>query len=300
MVLYALGCWYCGREESGCSGREKGVCGMDTRFESVLARLESVRQSNGGWSCKCPAHDDHRASLRVWLADSGDLRLKCFAGCGFKEVLAALGLTTADVSAEGKTRAREIAHYDYRDETGELLFQVVRFEPKDFRQRVPVNGGWQWGLQGARRVLYRLTELVKYTQSKVLVVEGEKDADRLAKEGFLGTCNPMGAGKWHPDYTRTLTGRTVVLIPDNDKAGEEHVAAVYRSLLAVATVAVVRLAPAKDVSDWLNAGHTAAELKELCNEALKTAEVLHNLSGLDRQAKWSAIRQLTNELESSE
>ena len=43
------------------------------------------------------------------------------------------------------------ASYDYRDEDNKLLFQVVRFEPKDFRQRRPDgNGGWTWKLGDAR------------------------------------------------------------------------------------------------------------------------------------------------------
>ena len=49
--------------------------------------------------------------------------------------------------------------YDYKDESGQLLYQVVRYEPKDFRQRRPDGqGGWIWNLQGVRRVLYRLQE----------------------------------------------------------------------------------------------------------------------------------------------
>jgi putative DNA primase/helicase len=36
---------------------------------------------------------------------------------------------------------KEVAAYDYHDENGKLLYQVVRFEPKDFRQRRP-NGEW--------------------------------------------------------------------------------------------------------------------------------------------------------------
>src|SRR4051794_14313582 len=41
------------------------------------------------------------------------------------------------------SQPRIVAAYDYPDENGELLFQVVRLEPKDFRQRRPDGrGGW--------------------------------------------------------------------------------------------------------------------------------------------------------------
>ena len=52
-----------------------------------------------------------------------------------------------------------VATYDYVDVTGQLLFQVVRFQPKNFRQRRPKGAGWEWGLGDTKPVLYRLLEL---------------------------------------------------------------------------------------------------------------------------------------------
>jgi hypothetical protein len=102
-----------------------------------------------------------------------------------------------------------VAEYDYRGEQGELLFQVVRFEPKDFRQRRPDgHGGWIWGLGNVRRVLYRLPELLKApSEQPVFVVEGEKDVDALIAMGLSATTCPMGAGKWLPEYSESLRGR---------------------------------------------------------------------------------------------
>lgn len=58
------------------------------------------------------------------------------------------------------TKPQIVARYNYVDETGELLFQCVRYMPKDFRQRRPDgNGDWIWDLKGTRRVLYRLPEI---------------------------------------------------------------------------------------------------------------------------------------------
>src|SRR6476469_947295 len=48
-----------------------------------------------------------------------------------------------------------VATYDYRDENGTLLFQVLRYVPKGFSQRRPDrNGGWIYKLGDCRRVLY--------------------------------------------------------------------------------------------------------------------------------------------------
>src|SRR5712692_868220 len=87
------------------------------------------------------------------------------------------------------------ATYDYQDRFGDLGYQVLRFEPKSFRQRRPDgNGGWLWNLENVRRLPYRLPELKG--KPSVLVCEGEKDADTAWKLGIPATTNAGGAGKW--------------------------------------------------------------------------------------------------------
>ncbi len=273
---------------------------MDTRYAEVIAKLDDVRPCGWGWMARCPAHEDNRRSLSIRIAkDSGDLLLKCHAGCAFEAVLNGAGIerTECYIKRSG-TVSKEVASYDYRDESGKLLFQVVRFEPKDFKQRRPVGGGWEWGLNGVRRVLYRLPDLVKEPKRTVIFAEGEKDVDRLVKEGFLATCNPMGAGKWDETYTASLSGRTVCIVPDGDKPGQDHAANVRRALQEKSTAAILHIG-AKDISDWFNAGHTSAELKEICKQALKTAEALKRLRELDLRGKLTAIRQLTDDLDAA-
>jgi hypothetical protein len=87
--------------------------------------------------------------------------------------------------------------YPYHDETGELLFEVVRFdiEKKDgkddrFSQRQPDGkGGWIWKTKGVRRVLYRLPELIEgLSQDRpILMCEGEHDADTARNLGYVAT-----------------------------------------------------------------------------------------------------------------
>jgi len=166
-----------------------------------------------------------------------------------------------------------IKTYDYLDESGKLLFQTVRYEPKDFRQRRPDGkGGWIWNLDGVKPVLYRLPEMIKApTQDFVIICEGEKDTDRLHVLGFIATTCPMGAGKWSGEYNKYFQGRLVAILPDNDTAGKKHAEQVADSLYGTAAeIRIVDLPglPEKgDVSEWLNAGHDKAELLQLIDQA---------------------------------
>ena len=126
-------------------------------------------------------------------------------------------------------KPRPVKTYDYIDISGNLLFQVCRMEPKSFRQRRPNGkGGWIWNLKEIKPILYRLPEVLKATE--ILIVEGEKDTDNLFNLGFTATTCPMGAGKWRPEYNDSLKGKDVVLIPDNDNKGREHMIRVAQSL----------------------------------------------------------------------
>jgi hypothetical protein len=88
-------------------------------------------------------------------------------------------------------RRKEVAHYDYTDEGGNLLFQVVRYEPKKFLQRKPNgHGGWVWKVKGTRHVPYKLPELLEGIGNYVVFVpEGEKDVDALRRWHLVATCN---------------------------------------------------------------------------------------------------------------
>jgi hypothetical protein len=250
---------------------------VSATIENVLASLKAVRQAGGGWLAQCPAHDDDRASLSVSRGRNGGVLVNCHAGCEPAAVATALGLTLADLMPPGSTstrngRPRIVKTHDYRDEAGELVFQVCRKQPKGFQQRRPKpGGGWEWNTKGVRVVPYRLPELLAEPTRPVLVVEGEKDADALASLGFVATCNSGGAGKWRPEHAEFLRGRGVVILPDNDGPGRDHARQVAASLQGVGrAVRIVDLPdlPAKgDVSDWLAAGGTRDELARLVRAA---------------------------------
>jgi putative DNA primase/helicase len=145
-----------------------------------LDRFEKVKElRDDRWEACCPAHPDTTPSLSIRRKPNGDWLLHCHAGCVTDDVLEAIKLEKRDLFAEssnGNGYREIVATYDYTDEQGGLLYQVVRFHPKDFRQRKPDgSGGWEWKLNGVRRVVYRLPRVVEAVErgEDVMVVEGE-------------------------------------------------------------------------------------------------------------------------------
>jgi DNA primase len=159
---------------------------------------------------------------------------------------------------------RFVTAYNYDDEGGRLLYQIVRLHsPKDFLQRRPNGkGGWIWK-KSPRQVLYRLPEVAK--ARVVFVTEGEKDADTLRGYGFVATTNAGGAkAPWLPEYTASLAHcDEVILATDNDAAGRERVTQIAKALVGkVPRLVVFEPDGAKDITDWFAQGHSELELIE--------------------------------------
>lgn len=256
-------------------------------YSAFFSRLKGLRCSPqvGRWEAFCPAHEDGKRSLSVAIGKNGSVIVKCHApaGCGVSSVVSALGLVWADLFPRKEKKLMSgsrsiICEYDYQNELGELLFQVIRYDPKGFSQRrpnpefnsaLPRNDGNQKflpGVEGVRRVPYRLPQLInalkQNPQRWVLVLEGEKDVDLALKHGMAATTNPMGAGKWADAYSEFLRGANVAVWPDEDpidpktgqSAGLHHAEMVCESLLKVGiSPRVIRVhdpKPKGDFTEW--------------------------------------------------
>jgi putative DNA primase/helicase len=245
--------------------------------ERALERFQDLRRQGDSWRARCPAHADNRPSLSLRLGPDDRLLLHCHAGCAPEAILSAVGLTWADVMpaprSDSVTPDDLVATYEYTDTQGTLLYQVLRYVPKTFRQRRPDGaGGWVWQLGDVPRVLFGLPELQQ--QNVVYIVEGEKDALTLRGIGLAATTNAGGAGKWRREYAEQLHTagvECVVVLPDNDDAGRRHASTVARSCSAagmkVKVVALPTVPPKGDVSDWLDTGRTRDELITLVKAA---------------------------------
>lgn len=155
--------------------------------------------------------------------------------------------------------SRLVATYKYRDERGRLLYEVLRYDPKSFRQRRPKKGGgFVANLQGVRRVPYRLPELLAAKAGSVLwVADGEKDVEALVAKGKIATCNSEGAGKhWSEEWIKWFVHfDKVAVIADKDDAGRKAAVKVYKWFSALGiTAKIFEAAAGKDVSDHFAAG----------------------------------------------
>jgi hypothetical protein len=250
-----------------------------------LATLVKVTgRRRGGWyDGLCPAHPDKHTSFSFRDGDKA-LVVKCRAGCTLTQILAALGHTVDDLQFATaadkspvleKPQRRKVATYDYRDEHGILLYQVMRFDlgggSKTFLPRIPLpDGSWDEHLpEHVRRVCYRIHELKG--QSRVAWNEGEGCADTCWNHGIPATTGQGGSNAWRPEYAAQLRAigiKEVIVLPDADKPGEKYAQQVLMGCRAEGlTARLVRLWPngpqGADVTDWFGVGHTVAEFEAL-------------------------------------
>ncbi|MBR1301239.1 AAA family ATPase [Bradyrhizobium sp. AUGA SZCCT0042] len=163
-----------------------------------------------------------------------------------------------------------VATYPYVSGDGEVLYEVLRYDPKSFRQRRPIPDGYAYTLGDVQPVLYRLPELLAFPDATIFVVEGEKDTDRLHAIGLTAT-TISGSTTWTPAVAEPLRGRHVFVLADNDKSGiakAEKAAEVLHAIAAsVRLVLLPGLPPRGDVSDYLDAGNTKEQLQDACLRA---------------------------------
>ena len=274
----------------------------------LLDKLHVVTQNGRYYRCFCPTHADTKPSLSVWIEDDGRVRMKCFAGCRSTQILESVGLKWSDLNGDNQSKRRFVCAYNYTDENANLLYQVVRFDPKSFAQRRPDGaGGWIWNLNGVRRVLYRLHSLVKAPPSEpVWFVEGEKDADRLAKEGLLSTCICGGSSAtWLNSYSSQLTvagkRELIYVIADADKPGRAFARNVAYRMAADSVakkIIIVDLYPDKenkyDVSDYLDEGHTVSELIEIATSGVTGSVISVSLAPRSTIVEFSSTEQVSS------
>jgi KaiC/GvpD/RAD55 family RecA-like ATPase len=250
-------------------------------------RVPGLRRAGAELRGPCPVHDGKDPNFTV-NPNTGLATCHSKCGCGWD----VFGLEQALTHTEFKTAKAEVfriigreeernhkkpkpelgpivAAYDYRDQTGKLIYQVTRHDPKDFRQRRPDGiGGFIGSLEGVTRLPFRLQELIA-AKRVVFIPEGEKDCLTLASLGLEASCNSGGAEKFQPEIVPYFVGKKIALLPDNDEKGARHALDVAQKLHGIAySIKILKLLglPEKgDVTDFFNLGGTVEQLREIYN-----------------------------------
>jgi hypothetical protein len=242
-----------------------------TPLETLLARLPNARKAGNGWSARCPVHDDRRASLSIAQGDDGKALVMCHAGCDTSAILAAIGMTLADLfpskagpsptrngkpATVGRTFAtakdavavlerrhgKRSALWTYRDAQGEPVGMVVRWDKssgKDIRPVARHADGWRIGAMPEPRPLYGLPDLA--LANRVIVTEGEKAADAARALGFSATTSAGGSQAATKTDWRPLAGKELWILPDNDPPGRRYAETVAGILAKLTPAPLVRI-----------------------------------------------------------
>ena len=202
----------------------------------------------------CPTHDDQHPSLSVSERD-GVVLWNCKAGCDQGVITRAIRLLFPDpergrhvVKPTSTGGVRTV--YDYK------IARHVRLDFPDKTKRMWWEPG---GIKMADLPLWNgdLLRESRFDNEPVLLVEGEKDANRGVAFGFCAVSLPGGASQRDfGDALVPLRGRVVVLIPDRDDPGRHLMQAVLSALIleGVAVVKMLVLPPeSHDLSDFLDA-----------------------------------------------
>lgn len=244
-------------------------------YNEILSRFTVKKKADGRAQCICPAHNDKEASLTISRGNGGRVVMHCHAGCETSAILAAVGLQMKDLFpdepwreyVERKEGLSIDGVYRYHNiEDGREEFVRLRLSGKKFIYGTLDGDRFSYGLNGRNRkdipAVFGDLEKIRAADT-VYYCEGEKDVLTVNRVGLVGvTCG--GSSDWTPGTAKLFSGKNVVILQDNDQAGEKLTAAVKASLQGIAkNIKVIVPFPGAehgDVSDYFAQGGTVEEL----------------------------------------
>lgn len=219
-----------------------------------LAKALGGKQNGNGWEARCPAHSDHNPSLSINEGEDGKILMYCHAGCEYDDIVDAI--RAKGIRYWGTRLHLDLPpgiydnwhgvpyqiHYPYPNEHGRILGYTVRYQRSrdSSKHIIPffIKDGEEFspGLpdknkQDNSRPLFNLPAITKASpNTPIYICEGEKAVNALIELGFLAT-TPIG-GVQAPKKTNwePLSGRTIIIWPDNDRAGIEFASNVLHEL----------------------------------------------------------------------
>jgi hypothetical protein len=276
---------------------------LQSEFESFGIKLIGKPSPKGWVKCPSPFNPDKLPSCGVCISNSSsyagylrifnssgprqaigffDLAAELNPACSGKEFIEILkhyadkcGIE-CDLKTKKKTPAapkgKIIATYDYCDLSGKLIYQVCRLKPKSFRQRQPDPKNpekWIWNMVGITALPYHIKNVVD--NKTVYITEGEGKCDDLINTFKLpATTFHGGSGKYYPEVLPYFKDKNIILLPDNDVPGKEHMERLahvfHDTAISIKIVELPDLEPKGDISNWIASGGTKEKLLDLCKK----------------------------------
>jgi putative DNA primase/helicase len=242
------------------------------------------------WRSRCPAHEGDSLCLSISEGDDGRVLLHCNAhACKAKDIAQALNLAVTDlfvtanrlpsprrpkpakngngkvyrspeaaIASTVKQFGQPVACWIYHEPGPHELMRVYRFDQdgkKQFRPVHPDASGWHLGDPPGKLPLYHLDELA--AADTIVVAEGEKCADLVKGLGLTATTSAHGSQAPRKTDWSPLAGKSIVILPDHDDAGEKYAQVAAEVLSALdprPDVRILRLPGLEDGGDieqWL-------------------------------------------------
>lgn len=277
------------------------------QFNDVLSHFTVVKRYGDKAQCKCPAHDDNKASLTISKGDKGTV-MYCHAGCTTKEVCQAAGLTEKDLFddngtaaapdrwkryVEGREKKQIEAVYHYTDLQGHYAYTKLRMTGKNMIYGILENDRFTYGLRGKSRkewkAVYKSPEAVRKAISageRVFYCEGEKDVNTLNSHGYAAI-TAGGSGDWQQDFAEIFRNGDVIVLSDNDSAGVRLSRQVMKDLHGIAKSVRMIIPTPKlkkgDISDYFK-NHDDADFEIMISgiQENENTSIQENKNSLDR------------------
>jgi phage/plasmid-associated DNA primase len=137
-------------------------------------------------------------------------------------------------------RPKQTRYWEYLARDGSKLVRVCRVDDGEGNKKIWQErwDGYDW-VKGLGKIPREAIPIYRYAEVReaisqgqiIFTVEGEPCADALWNLGIPATTNIGGAGKWSQSHSDDLEGAgTVVLCPDRDQPGLEHMLKAAQSL----------------------------------------------------------------------
>jgi hypothetical protein len=231
---------------------------VNTAYERLIDRLRADgrkvkpdKPNHVMASCPGPLHKhgDRNPSLSITRIE-GEVLVRCFVGCGYKDIAAALGWTPG-----------ELLHDDPRGAT--YVYPDGRTEHKYYDHK-GAKRFRQTGVKGETTRLYKADEIkaANVRGDTIYLCEGVKDVRAVEAAGGIATTAPQGGDNFHLVDVSPLHGGNVKAIVDKDRTGDKWGRKVRDALKGKAnSLEFLQAKTGKDAADHIAAGHTLEDFE---------------------------------------